>query len=49
MAALDRGWGRPTQAVDLGGEMAINKIERVIINTENRSHGGAVRMVRICG
>ncbi len=27
-AALDRGWGKPTQAVDLGGEMAITKIER---------------------
>jgi len=37
LAALDRGWGRPTQAVDLGGEMAITKIERVIIKPENRS------------
>ncbi len=35
-AALDRGWGRPTQAVDLGGEMAITKIERTIIDSANR-------------
>ncbi len=36
-AALDRGWGKPTQAVDLGGEMAITKIERVIIDPTNRN------------
>ncbi len=35
-AALDRGWGKPTQAVDLGGEMAITKIERVIVDSANR-------------
>ena len=32
-AALDRGWGKPTQAVDdLGGEMAITKITHVIVD-----------------
>ena len=36
-AALDRGWGKPTQAVDLGGEMAITRIERVIIDPTNRN------------
>ena len=35
-AALDRGWGRPTQAVDLGGEMAITRIERTIVDSANR-------------
>ncbi len=35
-AALDRGWGKPTQAVDLGGEMAITKSERVIVESANR-------------
>ncbi len=35
-AALDRGWGKPTQAVDLGEEMAITKIERVIVDSANR-------------
>ncbi len=35
-AALDRGWGKPTQAVDLGGEMAITRIERVIVDSANR-------------
>ncbi len=35
-AALDRGWGKPTQAVDLGREMAITKIERVIVDSANR-------------
>ncbi len=34
-AALDRGWGKPTQAVDLGGEMAITRIERVIVDPTN--------------
>ena len=35
-AALDRGWGRPTQAVDLGGAMAITRIERTIVDSANR-------------
>ncbi len=31
-AALDRGYGRPTQAVDLAVHEPITKIERVIVN-----------------
>ncbi len=30
-AALDRGWGKPTQAVDLGAEVQITSIEMVIV------------------
>ncbi len=33
----DRLDGRPTQGVDLGGEMAITKIERVIVDSANRN------------
>ncbi len=31
-AALDRGWGKPAQTVDLGVEVAITQIERRIID-----------------
>ncbi len=31
-AALDRGWGRPTQAVDLGVGVQITLIERTIVD-----------------
>ncbi len=31
-AALDRGWGRPAQAVDLGVEVQITSIERKIVD-----------------
>ena len=31
----DRLDGKPTQAVDLGGELEITKIERVIVNATN--------------
>ena len=30
-AALDRGWGKPTQALDLGAEVQITSIEMVIV------------------
>ena len=33
-AALDRGWGKPTQGVDLGVEVAITRIERIIVDPE---------------
>ncbi len=33
-AALDRGWGRPSQAVDLGVEVRITSIERKIIDPQ---------------
>ncbi len=33
-AALDRGWGRPSQAVDLGVEVRITSIERTIIDPQ---------------
>lgn len=33
--ALDRGWGKPTQAMDLGGELNITNIERVIVDSAN--------------
>ena len=36
-ACLDRGWGKPTQAVDRGGEMAITKIETVIVDPAGRA------------
>ncbi len=31
-AALDRGWGRPAQAVDLGVEVQITSLERKIVD-----------------
>ena len=31
-AALDRGWGKPTQAVDVGMDVQITHIERTIVN-----------------
>ena len=31
-AALDRGWGKPTQAVDVGMDMQITHIEHTIVN-----------------
>ncbi len=31
-AALDRGWGRPTQAVDIGVGVQITLIERTIVD-----------------
>jgi len=30
-AALDRGWGKPVQAVDLGVQVEITAIERTIV------------------
>ena len=33
-AALDRGWGKPAQAVDLGVEVRITSIERKIIDPQ---------------
>ncbi len=33
-AALDRGWGRPSQAVDLGVAVQIRVIERKIIDPQ---------------
>ena len=34
---LDRGWGKPTQAVNLGGEVAISRIETVIVDPKDPS------------
>ncbi len=35
-ALLDRGYGKPTQAVEHGVEVAFEKIERVIVDTRNK-------------
>ena len=37
-AALDRGWGRPTQAVDLGVEVQITAIERHVVDPQVIKH-----------
>ena len=37
-AALDRGWGRPAQAVDLGVEVQITKIEHKIVDPQAIEH-----------
>ena len=31
---LDRGWGKPTQAVDVSGQVQIKAIERVIVHQQ---------------
>ena len=40
-AALDRGWGKAVQAVDLGAEEQITKIERTIVGPQVIEHEGA--------
>ncbi len=40
---LDRGWGKPAQAVDLGVEVQITAIERKIISPRVIEHEGAPR------
>ncbi len=42
-ACLDRGWGRPTQAVDLGGELAVTKITRTIIDSKSGTRPNSCR------
>ena len=42
-AALDRGWGRPAQGVNLGVEVQVAAIERKIIGPEVIEHEGGVR------
>ena len=37
-AALDRGWGRPIQGVDLGVQVEITRIERIIIDPKVIEH-----------
>jgi hypothetical protein len=42
-ALLDRGWGKPTQALETGDNGAlefIHKIERVIVDPENSDSAG---------
>ncbi len=33
---LDRAYGKPTQGVEVGGELAITKIETVIVDPKHR-------------
>jgi hypothetical protein len=34
VALLDRGWGKPAQFMELSGEVAIERIERVIVDEQ---------------
>ncbi len=42
-AALDRGWGRPAQAVDIGVAVQITSIERTIVDPKLIDHEGGSR------
>ena len=44
-AALDRGWGRPAQAVDLGVQVQITSIERRIVDPLVIEHEGGGREI----
>ena len=40
-AALDRGWGKPVQGVEVGVQVAITKIERTIVRPNVIEHEDA--------
>ncbi len=46
-AALDRGWGKPTQAVDLGAEVQITSIEMVIVGMPKVIEGEVIEVIDV--
>ena len=44
-AALDRGYGRPMQGVEVGIEVAITKIERTIVNPRVIEHEDGAKLI----